>query len=211
MKGLPKLSVSLRPEKKSLFKRRTETVKGTKKWMLLMLLVIVPKIASAQLELYSKFNQDGTADPIIDYFGSKKINDRFALTFFGLVRQEWGQALIGVSYSLKPNLVFYASAGIEEGHSSPRYSSSVWLKQGHTSFLALIEVGEGPGNYLYKVNAFHWFSEKISLGIMDWRYHGIGPNFRYTFTKSKLTLWVMPAYDHEQNTSRCMLGAAIPM
>ncbi|MNX81982.1 hypothetical protein D3C86_1136910 [compost metagenome] len=133
------------------------------------------------------------------------------MTFFGLTREKWGQALIGLSYSPIERVVISASAGIEQGHHSPRYSSSIWLKNGSVTFLALGEKGGGADNYLYKVNMFYEFSEKISLGIMDWRYHGFGPNFRYTITKLKVTVWIMPAYDHEEKTSRCMLGINVPM
>lgn len=185
--------------------------KGNKKWFVFIILIMFPMMVQAQLEQYSKFNSDGSVEPIIDYFGSKKISNQFSLTFFGLQREKWGQALVGLSYSTTDKIIFSVSAGIEQGHSSPRYSSSVWLQNGNNSFLALIEIGGGNDNYLYKVNLFHEFSEKISLGIMDWRYHGLGPNFRYTITKLKLTLWIMPAYDHEQKTSRCMLGISVPM
>lgn len=195
----------------SIFSRIPNPVICNKKYFAIITMTIFPIVAQAQLEQYSKFNSDGSVEPIIDYFGSKKINDQFALTFFGLTREKWGQALIGLSYSPIERVIFSVSAGIEHGHNTPRYSSSLWLKNGSTSFLALIEVGGGEDNYLYKVNVFYEFSEKISLGIMDWRYHGLGPNFRYTITKLKTTLWIMPAYDHEEKTSRCMLGISVPM
>ncbi|MTH17623.1 hypothetical protein [Flavobacterium sp. LC2016-01] len=211
MKDLVKGLLCQNLDKKIPSKEKTHIVKDVKKWVWIVFFIMLPKNANAQLEYYSKFNKDGSVEPIIDYFGSKKINDHFALTFFGLTREKWAQALIGLSYSLNKNAIFYVSAGIEQGQRVPRYSSSIWLKEGDTSFLALIEIGNGPDNYLYKVNVFHQFSEKISLGLMDWRYHGLGPNFRYTISKLKLTLWVMPAYDHEEKVSRCMLGVAVPM
>lgn len=201
----------LKNNSNSSFLISTKFRTGSKKWFLFFILIMFPVMAQAQLELYSKFNSDGSVEPIIDYYGSKKISNQFSLTFFGLQREQWGQALIGLSYSPTDKVIFSASAGIEQGHSSPRYSSSIWLKHGSNSFLALIEIGGGNDNYLYKVNLFHEFSEKISLGIMDWRYHGLGPNFRYTITKLKSTVWIMPAYDHEQKTSRCMIGISVAM
>lgn len=195
----------------SFFQRSTNFRNRNKKWFAFLFLIAFPTLAQAQLELYSKINSDGSIEPIIDYFGSKKINDQFAFTFFGLTREKWGQALIGLSYLPIERVVISASAGIEQGHHSPRYSSSIWLKNGSVTFLALGEKGGGADNYLYKINMFYKFSEKISLGIMDWRYHGLGPNFRYTITELKVTLWIMPAYDHEEKTSRCMLGINVPM
>lgn len=171
----------------------------------------IPVLAQAQLDLYGKFNQDGSVNPVIDYNGSKRINDKFSLTFFGLIREQWSQALIGVTYSPNHSVSFSASAGIEHGQRSPRYSASVWLKKNKTTFLILGELGSGHENYLYKVNVFHEFSAKISLGVMDWRYHGLGPNLRYTIPKLQSTIWVMPAYDHEQKIFRSIMGISVQM
>lgn len=173
--------------------------------------MLLPLVAHAQLELYGKFNTDGSVEPIINYYGSKKISEKFAITFFGLVREKWSQALIGVSYMPTPDISISASAGIEHGQHLPRYSASFWLKQDQNTFLLLGELGSGYKNYLYKVNMFHQFSEKISLGVMDWRYHGLGPNFRYTIPKLESTIWIMPAYDHEQKVARCMVGYSLHM
>jgi hypothetical protein len=177
----------------------------------LIILLAFPVLASAQLELYSKFNADGSVMPVIDYFGNKKISKKFALTFFGLVREQWGQALIGLSYSPADNITLYASAGIETGQEVPRHSASIWLRKNKITFLALYELGGGKDNYLYKVNVGYEFSSQISLGLMDWRYHGLGPNFRYTIPKLQSTLWIMPAYDHEERVGRCMLGFTVAM
>ena len=171
----------------------------------------LPMFAQAQLELYGKFNKDGSVEPVINYGGSKKINDQFAVTFFGLIREKWSQALIGLSYSPTNAVSFSASAGIEHGQQSPRYSASVWWKKNKTSFLILGELGSGNDNYLYKINMFHELTEKFSLGIMDWRYHGLGPNLRYTIPMFQSTVWIMPAYDHEQKVARTMLGYSFKM
>jgi len=182
-----------------------------KKYISLIILLLFPIVASAQLELYSKFNNNGSVMPVIDYFGSKRISKKLSLTFFGIVREQWGQALIGLSYAPTDNIILYASAGIENGQHIPRHSASIWLKKNNTTFLALYELGGGKDNYLYKVNVFHEFSPRISLGVMDWRYHGLGPNLRYTIIKLQSTLWIMPAYDHEERVGRCMLGATLVM
>jgi len=177
----------------------------------LLLLLLLPISAQAQLELYGKFNKDGSIEPVINYYGSKRLGNKFAVTFFGLVRQKWSQALIGASYFPSPNISLSASAGIEHGTHSPRYSASLWLKKGPNTFLALGELGSGYRNYLYKVNVFHEFTEKVSIGIMDWRYHGLGPNFRYIIPKVSSTIWIMPAYDHEERVARCMVGISLQM
>lgn len=188
---------------------------SAKRWLIksavFLVCLIIPGAASAQLELYGKFKAGGSIEPVIDYYGSKNINDKFAITFFGLVRQTWGQALIGASYLVTPNVTLFASAGIEQGQRRLRYSASVVVKSRANSFLALGELGAGYQNYLYKINVFHQFSKSISLGIMDWRYHGVGPDFRYSMAKLKTTAWVMPAWDHEQGVLRCMMGLALDL
>lgn len=181
------------------------------KYISLIIFLTFPVLASAQLELYAKFNNDGSVTPVIDYFGSKKLSKKLSLTFFGLVREQWGQALIGLSYSPVNSLSLYASAGIEQGQHAPRYSASIYFKKGNTSYLALCEVGAGGNNYLYKVNVFHEFSKQVSVGVMDWRYHGLGPNFRYSIPKLQSAIWIMPAYDHEQGVGRCMVGISTQM
>ncbi len=181
------------------------------KLLIPVLSMMLPLVTQAQLELYGKFNTDGSVEPIINYYGSKKISEKFAITFFGLVRQKWSQALIGAFYIPTPDIIISASAGIEHGQHLPRYSASIWLKREQNTFLLLGELGSGYQNYLYKFNMFHEFSKKVSLGVMDWRYHGLGPNLRYTIFKWESTIWIMPAYDHEQKVARCMIGYSLRM
>lgn len=164
-----------------------------------------------QLELYGKFNNDKTIEPVINYAGNKTINHKFSVVYFGLLRKSWGQALIGLSYSPVQSFSFAGYIGMEHGQNLPRYSVSAGWRKGNTSALLLGELGHGQGNYLYKVNIFRQFSSNISIGIMDWRYHGLGPNFRYTFTKLNSTIWIMPAFDHEQKVLRTMLGYSFKM
>jgi hypothetical protein len=181
------------------------------KFMGFILIIMFPHGTFAQLELYGKFNFDGSVEPVINYAGSKKVSPKLAVTFFGLVRQKWSQALIGLSFTPSRHFSVSASAGLEHGHRLPRYSASVSARKGQNTFLLLGELGEGNRNYLYKVNVFHQLSKKISLGFMDWRYHGLGPNFRYNVTKIESTLWIMPAYDHEARVARCMVGYSLHM
>lgn len=183
----------------------------TLKRTLFILILIIPKVASAQLELYAKANQEGSLEPIINYNGRKGLNEKISITFFGLVRESWSQALIGVAYAPYEILTLSASAGIEHGKRSPRYSASVFTKSGGNSLLILGELGSGKSNYLYKINAFHQFNDEISLGVSAWRYHGIGPNFQYFISQLHSTFWVMPAYDHEIKQARLIIGVSFKM
>ncbi len=171
----------------------------------------IPSSAFAQLELYSKFSEHGFVEPVINYNGSKMVTKKLAITFFGLVREHWSQALIGLSYSPTANLTFSSSMGIEHGKNSPRYSASIWGRRSQTTLLVLGEWGSGHDNYLYKINLFHQLTDQFSFGGSAWRYHGVGPNFRFLLPKIQSTVWAMPAYDFEVKESRLMLGLTLQM
>jgi len=176
-----------------------------------LLLFSLPFLVQAQLETYGRYIVKGPVEPNINYSGSKKITEKISLTFFGLVEQKWSEALIGATYSPSKSFSIGASTGIEHGTNDPRYSASIWTGKGKTSFLILGELGSGKDNYLYKANLFHKYSDQFTLGITAWRFHGIGPNFRFTIPKLSLTIWSMPAYDFEANKSKLMIGVSMKM
>lgn len=179
--------------------------------LLTLLFISLPFLAQAQLEVYARYTARGTVEPNINYFGSKKITEKISLTFFGLVEQKWGQALIGATYSLTKSFSIGASTGIEHGTHSPRYAASIWTGNGKTSLFIWGEQGKGKDNYLYKVNLFHKYSQLFTAGFTAWRFHGLGPNFRFYFPKLSSTIWSMPAYDFESNNSRLMVGVSVKM
>ena len=179
--------------------------------LFLIAILVAPKFACAQLELYTKINSNGTFAPVINYNGNKTINKKLSVTFFGLIRENWGQALIGLAYSPSDIVTISASAGIEHGKNVPRYSASIFTQRGKNRLLLLGELGAGKDNYLYKINAFHRFDQRIELGLSAWRYHGIGPDFKYTIPRLSSTLWIMPSYDFEEETQRIILGISLAM
>jgi hypothetical protein len=182
------------------------------KKILVLLLVSLPFLAQAQLEAYGRYSPGGSVEPNINYFASKKITEKISLTFFGLIEQKWSEALIGATYSPSSSFSVGASAGIEQGTSSPRFGASIWTGKGKTSLSILGELGSGKDNYLYKVNLFQKYTELFTLGVTAWRYHGVGPNFRFTIpTLSSTTIWAMPAYDFEADKSRLIIGVRVNM
>lgn len=178
---------------------------------LLLLLIVLPAWSQAQLETYGRYTTGGSVQPNINYSGVKKITEKFSLTFFGLVEEKWGEALIGISYALSETFSIGASTGIEHGTNSPRYGASIWTAKGKTSFLILGELGEGKKNYLYKANLFHKYTDRFTLGVTAWRFHGTGPNFRFNFPKLSSTIWSMPAYDPEAGKFKLMTGLSVKM
>jgi len=181
------------------------------KKILIVLTVMLPAGAFAQLEVYDRYTTGGKHEPNINYFGSKPLSDRFSLTYFGLLELQWGEALVGASYAPAPNLIVGLSAGIEHGSNSPRYSASIWTGNKKTTFAALWELGAGKSNYLYKANLFYKYTDRCTVGVTAWRKHGIGPNFRYTLPVIKSTVWFMPAYDLDADKTRLIAGVTIPM
>jgi hypothetical protein len=181
------------------------------KKILVLLFISLPFLAYSQLEAYGKYTTGESIEPIIDYFASKKITEKISLTFFGLVQQKWSQALIGIKYTPSDLFNLSASAGIEYGTNSPRFGASMWTGKGRISLLLLGELGSGKDNYLYKSNLFYKYTDRFTLGITTWRYHGVGPNFRFIIPKLMLTFWVMPAYDFEANKEKLMIGAIVDM
>jgi hypothetical protein len=178
---------------------------------IILLLISLPFLAQAQLETYGRYTAGGSVEPNINYAGSKKITEKISLTFFGLIEQKWSEALIGATYSPSSSFSVGASTGIEQGTNSPRFGASIWTGKGKTSFLILGELGSGKDNYLYKVNLFHKYTDQFTLGVTAWRFHGAGPNFRYTIPMLSSTIWSMPAYDFESNKSKLMVGVSVNM
>lgn len=179
--------------------------------ILILLLVSLPFLVQAQLETYGRYTAGGSVEPNVNYFGARKITQKISLTFFGLIEQEWSEALIGATYFPSKSFSVNASAGIEQGTHKPRYSASIWTGKGKTSLLVWGELGSGKDNYLYKINLFHKYSEQFTFGATAWTKHGIGPNFRYTIPKLLSTIWLMPAYDFQTGKSRVMVGVSVKM
>ena len=179
------------------------------KTILIFLLITLSFFSQAQLEIYGRYSPGGSVEPNINFGGSKKITNKISLTFFGLIEQNWSEALVGAKYSLSNSLSIGASAGIEHGTNSPRFGASLWTVKGKTSFLILGELGSGKKNYLYKANLFHKYSDQFTFGVTAWRFHGTGPNFRFTVPKLSSTIWVMPAYDFEAKKSKVVIGVSV--
>ena len=174
-------------------------------------LILLPFLVHAQLEVYGRYTAGGYVEPNINYFGSKKITEKVALTFFGLVEQKWGQALIGTTYSPSNTFSVGGLIGIEHGTNSPRYAASIWKGMGKTTLLLWGELGSGRDNYLYKINLFHKVTNQFTFGLTAWTGHGVGPNFRIAIPKLSATLWSMPAYDFTHNKARLMIGISANM
>ena len=169
----------------------------------------LPLLATAQLEVYGRYTIGESVAPNINLFGTKKLSDKANLTAFFLVEEKFSEALVGISYSPSKHLSIGVSGGIENSPKLLRFGSSIWVGKNNTSLLLLGEKGNGKDNYWYKANLFQKLSDKLTVGATAWRFHGVGPNVRFTTKKLASTLWMMPAYDFEADKTKVMIGWSI--
>ncbi len=162
-----------------------------KKVIAVVLMVVLCSAVSAQVSIFSKVSlETGKIVPTATFFGSKPILNQVSFTYFALVNQGWAEAQLGLSYSPASFVQFGLSCGIEQNPSLFRTGGSIWLGTGKTSFLTLLEKGEGSENYWYKITLSQKISEKCSLGLRAWRFNGIGPVLE--FKHKSLKFWAMP-------------------
>jgi len=181
-----------------------------KNFIVTLVVIILSSLnLSAQVEIYGRYTIGGTVEPDINVFGTKKISEKFNLTYFALIEEKWSEALIGVSYSPTKWLELGLSTGVEHNPAIIRFGGSIWVGKGKTSLLMLGEKGYGKDNYWYKINLSRNLSEIFSVGAMAWRFHGLGPIVKYTPQKSDLTFWILPTYDPEFKAKRLIIGLAV--
>lgn len=185
-----------------------------KKIIVLSIIIFFGFRSYSQLEVYGRYTQGGKVDPDINLYGEKKLfsdSSKFSLTYFALVEQTWAEGLVGISYSPKEWVSFGFMAGVEQSPALYRFLGSLWLGKDKTSFLALVEKGDGTDNYWYKITASYKATKKLTLGLRAWRYNGVGPVGTVELTKLSSRIWIMPMYDIEAKKKRISLGINISL
>ena len=184
-----------------------------KKLNLLIVLFAITASSFAQMKIWARYTPENSDIlPTVTYFGKKKISDKFHLTIYALVNKNFSEALVGVAYSPKKWVKIGLSSGIENNSVSAagyRFGSSLWLGKNKNSLFSIFEKGDGKDNYFYKTTYKYTFSDKLHLGLVAWRYHGIGPLATYNIKKIDSSLWVTPLYDFEFEVARIVLGTTI--
>ena len=165
---------------------------------------------SAQIEVYGRYTKGGSIEPDINFYGSKKISQSWKVTYFALVESTWSEALIGLTYVPNDWLEIGLSSGVEHNPAICRFASNLWIGKNNTSLTVLLEKGSGSDNYWYKTDVSEKLSEKFTVGLMAWRFHGVGPMVKFTPAKS-LTYWIYPTYDFEYKAQRLSIGVDIPI
>ena len=184
-----------------------------KKILMIFVIIITTLSAYTQtFEAYGRFTEKAGMEPDINISGSKEISQKLSLSYFALVEQKWSEALLSISCKPYKWMQVGIGAGIEQNTDMFRTCASLILEKGNSSFMVLLEKGDGPDNYWYKILISQKISPELTVGIMDWRYHGIGPIFKYSPPKVHgVTLWAMPAFDSRIIRQRLMIGIDINM
>jgi len=182
-----------------------------KKVLIIFLFIFCSAQLYSQIQIYGRKTCEAntTIEPDINIFGSKKITENFSLTYFALVEEKWSECLIGFSHSPADFICLNIGAGIEHNPAIYRLTASLWLGKGKTSFLVIGEKGDGQDNYWYKSILKYEIDKKYSVGIMSWRYHGVGPFVELETDILDSKLWINPVYDFEFKQTRLVVGVDI--
>lgn len=179
----------------------------------LILVVIMSFSLFSQFSLYTKYSEGGKLAPGAAIFGTKPIVNQVNFTYFILVQEKWGEAMVGIAYSPTNWLEIGANCGFEQNPSLFRTGASIWVGNGQVSFLTLLEKGAGKDNYWYKstisCKPLPATLPALSLGVRAWRFNGVGPLIEYRL--QDLKFWLLPAYDFEKNVSNLLAGIDIKL
>ena len=177
-----------------------------KKSIIAILFVVVSISSFAQVSVSTKYSE-GTLSTCATIFGTKSISEKLSFTYFALVSEKWAETMLGVAYSPADWAQIGLNCGFEQNPALFRVGGSIWLGKEKTSFLTLLEKGDGPDNYWYKSTIAYKCTNSLSLGVRVWRFNGVGPVVEYKL--KDLKFWVMPAYEFEKNNSNLIVGLDI--
>lgn len=116
--------------------------------------------------------RESTVSPQID--GQIEIPGKL-VNFYSwfLVSDSWGEALVGVSKSVKPWLWLAFAAGVETDDKPWRINPNIWAGKGrYSTFLALEQGGSG---FWYKSFSTVDLVPRVSVGVHSQSFYGTGP------------------------------------
>ncbi len=152
---------------------------------------------SQQLQIFGRYTLGGKVVPDVNYYGTKELPKGLGISYFLLVEPGWAEAYAGPTYAPVDWIQMGVSVGLETAKPALRGAGSLWLGHKKTSFLFLWEKGFGKGNYWYKATLSYQAQPSLAIGLVAWRFTGIGPIFTYEIPKCDIKLWVAPTYDFE--------------
>lgn len=177
-----------------------------KKVIFFIVTLFISVIMFSQVSVFTNYSE-GKFNPCVTISGTKMISEKIGITYFSLVQEKWAEAQIGLSYSPAEWITFGLSGGLEQNEALYRTGAFLWLGKGKTSFIALLEKGNGVDNYWYKSTFSYNVSPNLNLGLMAWRFIGVGPIAKYKI--KDFSLWLLPTYEFENENFNLVFGVDI--
>lgn len=180
--------------------------------LFILLFAIVASVnAQMTFQVYTRITSQSEGkyliEPDVNLYGQKLLTKKFGIWGFALVEKNWAEAYGGILYSPAEWVEITLGGGIEQCPTLYRLSANVWMGGKGFSFSLLTEKGDGPDNWWYK-SVLKYKVGNFNLGVMAWRFHGIGPLAEYTPLK-RATIWINPVYDPEFKEQRVVIGVDI--
>ncbi len=181
-----------------------------KNLIVVLLVIFMSSTAFSQVQIYTQFGEDGTYNPDVNVFGyGPKFgkNEAFKITYFVLAEKAWAEGLMGINYAPKNWIELGISFGIEQNPKLFRLASNIWIGNNKWSFFTWFEKGFGVDNYWYNSSLSYALNKNLEIGVVAWRFNGVGPKLKTTF--DKVSIWVFPAYDFEFQKKNITIGVDI--
>jgi len=181
---------------------------------ILSMLVVSSDLLLAQadfsrVEVYGTYSEKDIF-PCVDISATNQLFNHFKLAysaaFFQDSRRTMYHGALGFAYSPADWLSVGLKAGLKEGPNRAFVSSQLWLGNDKVSMGMLLNKSIKSDDYFYRTSLSYNTSSKLSLGLMAWRFHGIGPLIRYEPKKFKLAIFAFPAYDLDDKIAKVTLG-----
>lgn len=135
-----------------------------------------------------------------------ELSEKVKITYCIIHDNEITEGRLGLAYSPAPFITLGLSAGLESAPVPYRVASQLILNNKKNYLSILLEKGSGLNNYHYKTVLSFNFGEKFDAGAVAWRFHGIGPIFRYRPEELNGTVWLAPTYDLEDKSFKVCIG-----
>lgn len=183
-------------------------------WLTALIFVVVVGgiVSGAEASFYvESFNKvvEGEVIPVLIFCPTHDLNKRFQLEGFSMTGENYAEAYVGLGYSPKPWLQVGASIGLETADSPWRVAASLWAGKGPLSFLSIYE--NGGSGYWYNIKATLQVRNWLTIGGMAKRFSGVGPFIQASIPSTPLKVYLVPAYDFEDDKQKTSIGICLSL
>jgi hypothetical protein len=164
----------------------------------------------SRADVYISYSEKALG-PSLELAANNHLFNYFKLTYSVGYYQDFKnvayQASIGLAYAYKDWLIIGLRGGAKKGPNWPFISSQLWLGNSRTSIFASVDTGINSDTYcLYKLSLSHNFSDNLNLGLVAWRFRGVGPIIRYGFDNFNTSIFIFPSYDFNDKVVKISFG-----